>query len=144
MTTQTKPLPQPSPETLFFWEGAKRHELWLPYCLDCNRSFFYPRPFCPHCGGVAIEWRQASGTGTIYSYVINHAPAPGFAEDVPYVIALVELTEGPRMMTNIVNVTADPAHVSVGMPVRVVFRDVSEEITLPLFEPAPAQGGQNA
>lgn len=137
MPDRAKPLPQPTPETARFWEGTGQHELWMQRCDDCAQFYFYPRPFCRFCGGSNVEWRQLAGTGTLYSFVINHLPAPGFEAESPYVIALVDVTEGPRMMTNLINVPATPESITVGMPVRVVYRDMSSEITLPLFEPAP-------
>jgi uncharacterized OB-fold protein len=83
-----------------------------------------------------LEWVPASGRGKIYSYVINHRPAPGFQDDAPYVIAVVETDEGVRIMTNLVGVEPDPANISVNMPVQVEYEDVSEQITLPKYRPA--------
>ncbi|MBI4498202.1 MAG: Zn-ribbon domain-containing OB-fold protein [Chloroflexi bacterium] len=128
-----KPLPLPTPETRPFWEGAHHHTLLLPRCRDCRRFHFYPRAFCPHCLSPNLEWRQASGRGTLYAYGINHRPAPGFEADVPYVIALVELEEGPRMVTNLVDVDPEPDRLRIGLPVEVVFEDVTATITLPKF-----------
>ncbi len=134
-----KPIPQPTPETQRYWDGCKQHELWLPYCTDCDQPFFYPRFFCPRCFGWKIEWRQASGRGTVYTYAIQHrAQMPGF--EPPYVTAIVQLDEGPRLMTNLVEVEPDPEHIRCEMPVEVVFQDVNDEISLPMFR--PAGGGQ--
>ena len=143
-TPRPKPLPQPTPETAPYWEALREHRLRMQWCRDCRGFYFYPRPFCRTCGGANVEWRELAGSGTLYSFVINHLPAPGFEGDVPYVIALVDLDEGPRLMTNLVNVAPDPAVIRVGMPVRVVFHDASAEVTLPLFEPAAAGGGSDA
>ena len=135
MNEYRKPVPQPSPETRPFWEGCKRHELWLPYCPRCEQSFFYPRPFCPRCFSWEVEWRRASGRGTLYTYAIQYrAQAPGF--EPPYVTAIVQLEEGPRLMTNLVDVEADPAQLRCDMPLEVVFEDITEEISLPKFRPA--------
>ena len=132
-----KPLPTPSPETSRFWQGCKKHELWLPFCRACQRFYFYPRPFCPHCFSWDIEWRQASGRGRIHAFAIQYrAWHPGWSDEVPYVTALVELEEGPRIYTNIVGVQPDPESVRCDMPVEVVFEDVTEEITLPKFRPS--------
>jgi uncharacterized OB-fold protein len=138
-----KPLPTPSPETKRYWEGCKRHELWLPFCRPCERFYFYPRQFCPHCFSWDIEWRSVSGRGTLYTYAIQHrAWHPGWADDTPYVSAIVQLDEGPRLYTTLVDVEPDPARIRCDMPVEVVFEDVSEEISLPKFRPvlSPAEG----
>ncbi len=137
MTTYQKPIPRASPETQRFWDGCKKHELWLPFCLSCQQAFFYPRPFCPRCFGEEVEWRQASGRGTLYTYAIQHrAQMPGF--EPPYVTAIVQLEEGPRMMTNLMEIEPDPEKIHCDMPVEVFFEDVSDEISLPFFRPAKA------
>ncbi len=132
----TKPLPQPTPETAPFWQGCKQHELRIQYCTSCNQYFFYPRIFCPRCLSDAVEWRTVSGKGTLLTYVLSARPAPGFENELPYAIAIVQLAEGPHMMTNIVNTEIAPQKLPAGMPVEVVFEDVSDEITLPKFQPA--------
>lgn len=135
-----KPIPTPSPETRRYWEGCRSHELWLPFCLACDSFFFYPRPFCPSCFSWGIEWRRASGRGVVYSYAIQYrAFHPGWSQEVPYVTALVELEEGPRLFTTLVGVEPDPKKVRCDMPVEVVFEDVSEEISLPKFRPVPTR-----
>jgi hypothetical protein len=136
MNAGQRMLPTPSPETQRYWDGCKQHELWLPYCLACQAFFFYPRPFCPSCFGWEVEWRQASGHGTLYTYAIQYRPqAPGF--EPPYVTAIVQLDEGPRMLTNLVDIEPDPAQIACGMPVEVVFQDFGE-ISLPVFRPVRA------
>jgi len=137
LSEATRPLPHPTPDTQRYWEGCKRHELWLPFCLSCKEFFFYPRLFCPRCFGWKIEWRRASGRGTLYTYAIQYRPqAPGFQP--PYVTAIVQLDEGPRVMTNLVSVEPDPQKIRCDMPVEVVFEEMSDEITLPMFRPAGA------
>ena len=136
MIKTQKPLPQPTPETQPFWDGCKRHELLLPLCLNCNRLHFYPRALCPHCWSTDLKWVPSSGKGKLYSYVINHRLAPGFEDEVPFVIAIVELEEGVRMMSNLVGVAADPDALPIDLPLEVTFDDVTEEITLPKFRPA--------
>ena len=137
MSDYKKPIPQPSVETQRYWEGCKRHELWLPFCTKCEQSFFYPRVFCPRCFSWEIEWQQASGRGTLYSYAIQYrAQAPGF--EPPYVTAIVQLEEGPRLMTNLVQIEPDPEKIRCDMPVEVLFEDISDEISLPMFRPADA------
>jgi uncharacterized OB-fold protein len=133
----TKPLPVPTPETKEYWDGAKRHELRIPYCRACSSWYWYPRPFCPRCHSWDVEWRTASGRGRLHTFGIQYrAQHPGFQEAVPYVTALVDLAEGPRLMTNLVGVEPDPAKIKVGMAVEVTFDDVTPEITLPKFRPA--------
>ena len=94
-----KPAPVVTPETQPFWDAAQREELQIQRCRACDRFYFYPRPFCPACFSQDVEWVRASGRATLVSYVINHRPVPGWEEDAPYAIALVELEEGPRMAT---------------------------------------------
>ncbi len=130
-----KALPQPTPETQEFWDGLKRHELRVQQCQDCNQHYLYPRPFCPSCWSRNVEWTTVSGTGKLETYVINHRPARGFQDEAPYVIAVVTLDEGPRLMTNLVNVEAEPEQLPADMPVEIVYDDVTDEITLPKFQP---------
>jgi uncharacterized OB-fold protein len=138
MPDARKPLPQPTPETAPYWEGCKQHELRLPFCTACAQYFFYPRKYCPRCLSDALEWRAASGKGTLLTYVISARPAPGFENETPYAIAIVQLDEGPHLMTNIVNTEITPQNLPAGMPVEVVFEDVSDTIALPKFQPAGA------
>lgn len=127
-------LPRPTPETRAFWDGARNHRLMLPWCRDCGAPHFYPRSICPSCLSADLEWREASGRGKLHTYVINHRAAKGF--EAPYVIAVVELDEGPRMLTNLVTESAPtPETLWIDMPVEVVFDDVTEDITLPKFRP---------
>ena len=130
-----KAVPVPTPQTQPFWDGCAAGELRIQRCTDCGRPYFYPRPVCPACGSRRVEWFTASGEATLHSYVISHRPAPGFDNDVPYAIAVVELAEGPRMMTNIVGVPNTPEHLVLDMPLRVRF-ERRGEISLPMFEPA--------
>ncbi len=132
-----KPAPEPTPETQPFWDGCAAGELRIQRCLDCGMPYFYPRPVCPSCGSTNVEWFTACGDATLYSYVINHRPAPGFEDDAPYAIAVVQLAEGPRMMTNIVGVPNTPEHLVLDMPLRVTF-EARGEVQLPLFTPAGA------
>ena len=131
-----KPLPQPTPETQDFWDGAKAGELRLQRCNDCANVYFPPRPFCPACASRSVSSFAVSGRGRLYSYVINHRPAPGFEADAPYAVAVVELDEGPRMMTNITGVEQTPEALQLDMPVEVHFEAAGETISLPKFRPA--------
>lgn len=127
-----KPLPVIDPGTATFWAEAKAHRLTIPRCLDCGKHHFYPRALCPHCHSDRLEWTQVSGRGSIYSYTVARRPAgPAFAADAPYVVAIVELAEGPRMMSMLL--ADDIAQVRIGMAVEVVFDDVTDEVTLPKF-----------
>lgn len=128
-----RPLPQPTPETQHFWDGTRAGELRLQRCCDCEHAYFPPRPFCPACSSRSVEVFAASGRATLYSYVIHHRDAPGFT--APYSIAVVELAEGPRMMTNIVGCDQTPDALELDMGLEVTFEPVSDEISLPLFRP---------
>jgi uncharacterized OB-fold protein len=127
-------LPVPTPETVHFWEGCKAGELRLQRCRSCKEAYFPPRPFCPRCGGRDIEAFAASGKATLYSYVINFRPRPDMGTE-PHSIAVVELAEGPRMMTNVVGCPQTPEALQLDMALQVLFEKQSEEISLPLFEP---------
>ncbi len=134
MANQQRPLPQPTPETQHFWDGAKAGELRLQRCDACAHVYFPPRPFCPKCAARTVSVFTASGRATLYSYVINHRPAPGF--EAPYAIAVVELEEGPRMMSNIVELPQTPEALQLDMALEVAFEKIDDEITLPQFRPA--------
>ena len=131
------PLPNKQPESDFYWEKAQAHELWLRKCNDCNSVYFYPRDICPQCYSNSVEWIQASGKATLHAYAIaERGPTPSSRDVVPYVAALVDLEEGPRMPTNLVDVPMDEEHIKVGIALEVTFDDVTDEITLPKFKPA--------
>ena len=134
-----KPVPVPTPETRPYWDGCAAGELRVQRCVDCGEPYFYPRDICPACGSGRVEWFTASGQATLYSYVINHRPAAGFEDDVPYAIAVVELAEGPRMMTSIRGVPATPEALVLDMPLRVAFEQRGD-VWLPVF--TPGQGAQ--
>ena len=133
MQKPPRPLPQATPETKEYWDGLKRHELRIQRCSDCSQFYFFPRPFCPHCQSQNVQWQTVSGKGKLHSYVIAHRGHPAF--DAPYVIAMVQLDEGPKMMTNIVGVD-DPTgdKLPADAPVEIVFDDVNENVTLPKFK----------
>ncbi|MFO7856303.1 MAG: OB-fold domain-containing protein [Paracoccaceae bacterium] len=127
-------VPTPTPETRHYWEGARQGELRLQRCDDCREAYFPPRPFCPRCGGRKVSVEKASGRGWLHSYVINHIGAPGM--EPPFVIAAVELEEGPRMMANIFGVAPKPEALELDMPLEVTFEKLTDEISLPQFQPA--------
>jgi len=128
-------LPEPTPETQHFWDGCKEGELRLQRCAECNHTYFPPRPFCPKCISADVKVYKASGKATLYSYIINHRPRPDMGT-APHSIAVVELEEGPRMMTNIVDCPQTPEALVLDMPLQVTFLKASDDISLPLFQPA--------
>ena len=131
----TKPLPRIDEESKGFWEACQRHELYLQRCDGCGALRYYPRALCPTCLSDRIEWVRASGKGTVYTFTVTYQnQAPGFRDALPYVMAYVELDEGVRLLTNIVGCA--PTDVRIGMPVEVVFEDVTPQVTLPKFKPA--------
>jgi uncharacterized OB-fold protein len=134
MSSYTKPLPVPSKWSQPFWDGTKQHKLLLKRCSKCGTIDHPPYLYCTECLAEEHEWIETSGRGKIYAFttVMLGAPLP-FTDDIPYTIAMVDLAEGPRMLTNIVE--AKPEELSIGMEVEVVFDNVTEEISLPRFRP---------
>ena len=126
-------LPRPTPETQPFWDAAREHRLLLPYCAACDAYTYYPRPFCATCFSRDVVWRECSGRGSLHTYVINHRPARGYEDKAPYVIAVVQLAEGPRMATTLVMDNPTPEKLRCDLPVEIVWDDVTDEITLPRF-----------
>lgn len=138
MADYDKPLPRAMDPNLSqpFWDGAKRHELLIPRCRSCSQHFWYPRQACPNCLTEDWEWAQASGKGRLYSFTVVRQPQnPAFQEDVPYPYAIVQLDEGVRMISNVVDVEV-PDGLEVDMRLEVTFDDVTDEWTLPKFRPA--------
>ena len=115
------------PQVMPFWQAAEQGRFILPNCCQCRRVHWYPRPFCPFCMNRGLEWKLASGNGRVYSYTIARKA------ETPYVLAYVQIDEGPFMMTNIV--TDDLETVHVGQPVRVDFRKTEYGRTVPVFVP---------
>lgn len=130
--TRPKPLPVVTEESRPFWEGCRQGILRLQYCEQCHQHQFYPRLYCMHCGAEQISWVTASGRGVIYSYTIIHQnKSPEFVQETPYNVAVVQLEEGPRMMSNIVGISSE--ELRVDLPVKIVFDPVSDTISLPRF-----------
>jgi uncharacterized OB-fold protein len=128
-------LPAPDFETKPFWEGCKVGRFLVRHCNECGEDHFYPRPFCPKCWSDDVAWKEASGRGTLYTYsVVRQNDLPPFPERVPYVAAIVELDEGPRVMTNLVDCELDA--IRIGMPVEVDFRAISDDVTIAVFRAA--------
>jgi uncharacterized protein len=128
--TYPKPLPRKIPEAEPFWASVKAHKMELPWCLECNRAHYYPQGVCPFCWSDRLEYRPASGNGTLYSFCrVGRAPTAEFKADVPYTLCIVDLEEGVRFFSTLVG--DDQDSFEIGMPVEVVYDDVTEEVTLP-------------
>ncbi len=126
-----KPLPIVDPSTQPYWDALKQHRLILKCCRSCERSHFYPRELCPHCYSDDLDWVDAQGGGEIYSYTVAHRPAgPAFKDDAPYVLAVVQLDEGPRMMTRI---DGDRDRIGIGRRVTVHYVPAEEGFVMPHF-----------
>ena len=135
-----RPLPQPiTPEAKPYWDGAKNGKLMIPKCQACGKPFMHPRVLCPHCSSRDVTWIEASGRGTLHSFEIAHQILnKAFKVKTPVVLAMVQLEEGPRLLTNLVNVEPDPTKLRCDMPVEVVFEKQTDEISLPMFQPTKA------
>jgi uncharacterized protein len=130
-----KPLPSPTLITAPFWAGLKEGRILVQNCQDCGGWVFYPRSHCSHCLSDRLEWRQVTGAATLYTFTITRQPtAPHFADEVPQLLAVVELEGGIRMTTTLVNVAE--SDIRVGMKLVPCFDPVSDEVTLLRFQPA--------
>ncbi len=134
-----KPLPAITPEAKPFWDAAAQQKLMIQRCKACNAWVWTPRPSCNECGSENINWTQMSGRGEVYSFtvirqIVGRAASPAFQKDVPYVVAWVDLDEGPRMITNIVGCAVE--EVKLGMKVTVQFEQAADDVWLPKFRPA--------
>lgn len=130
-----RPLPQPIERTRPFWDGLRERKVRIQYSLSSDQWVFYPRSHAPLTLANDLEWREIAGTGTLYTYTIARRPtAAEFAGEEPQIIAVVELDEGPRLTSTLVNVKEDA--IAVGMRVRPVFDDIDTQTTLLRYEPA--------
>jgi uncharacterized OB-fold protein len=130
-------LPSPDPETQPFWDACREGRFLVRHCNACGRDYFYPRPFCPTCWSDDVEWKEASGRGTLYTYSIVHVnDLPPFNQRVPYVAAIVELDEGPRVMTNVEGTPFD--QLRIGAAVEVDWKPISDDVTIPVFRQVAA------
>ncbi|MCA8929647.1 MAG: Zn-ribbon domain-containing OB-fold protein [Alphaproteobacteria bacterium] len=128
-----KPVPAIDPDSAPYWEGAKAGKLMIQRCKATGQAFLYSRQLVPGVVESEVEWIEASGKGTIYSFTVARRPAgQAFADVTPYVIVSVELEEGARVMSNLV--TDDPDSVAIGQPVEVVFDAVTDDLTIPKFK----------
>lgn len=133
-----RPRPAMNEDNRFFFEGSARGELLVRRCTGCGRDQHPPVPMCPACGGLRWVARAVAGTGVVHSFTVtHHPPLAGF--ETPFVVALVELDGGTRLVTNLVDI--DPPDVRVGLPVEVTFVAVDDELILPLFRPVPERSG---
>ena len=130
------PLPIPDPVTKPFWDSLKAHAIQLQRCGACDRFIHYPRPVCPSCLSDDLTWAPVSGRGIVHAFTIPHRhPNREFMANGPYVVALIELDEGARILSNLIDVEPTPEAVKVGMPVEIVYDDVTDQITLHRFKP---------
>jgi uncharacterized protein len=127
-------IPAMTERTAPYWAAAREGRLTVQECQSCRQVWHPPLPRCPHCHAENLGWRAVSGDGTVYSYtVVRHPTHFAFAGQIPYILAIVELAEGPRLVTALTGIESHQAR--VGMPVRAVFRPVTDAVTLPYFEP---------
>jgi uncharacterized OB-fold protein len=130
----TKPLPKLEPDVRPYWDYLKQHRMHVQRCPSCERYYFPPSDYCPRCFSSDVAWTPVSGRGTVYSWVTMHrAYTPAYEGEIPYNVSLVDLEEGVRVWTNVVGCA--PTDVYCGMPVQVVYEDVSDEIALARFQP---------
>jgi len=128
-------LPTPDNTTRPFWDAAREGRFLIKRCRACERAHYYPRPFCPHCWSDDVDWEEASGRASLYTWsVVHQNDLPPWPERVPYVAAVVDLEEGPRAMTNVVD--CDFERLRVDLPLRVAFRAAGDDVMLPVFRPA--------
>lgn len=134
MAHEKKPLPQPDADTKPFWDGCREHRLLFQQCRHCHHVRWPPSIICPVCYSYDTEWTEAKGKGKVYTFAVYHqAYHKAFENDLPYVTAIVELEEGPHMLTNIVG--CGPDRVKCDMPVEVTWEDIAEGFSLPRFKP---------
>ena len=132
-------LPTVEHDTRPYWDAAAEQRLLLRHCADCDATHFYPRPFCPRCWSGDVSWVEASGRATLYTWsVVHRNDLPPFNDRVPYIAAVVDLQEGPRMMTNVVD--CNPDDLRIGMELAVSFEQRSDDVTVPVFRPFANQG----
>lgn len=127
------PTPSVTPETEAFWEATEDDELLLRRCTDCGNAYYPPRTICPDCHSGETEWIEADGRGTVYSYTVVRQGLGPYGDAAPYVLAYVELAEGPRLLTNVIGAAVDD--VEVGQEVEVTFDATEDGPRLPRFTP---------
>ena len=136
MADYDRPLPKPDPVTQPFWDSLKAHSIKLQRGKQSGKWVYYPRAVMPGNLDEELEWAPVSGRGSVYAFAIpSRHPNPAFGSRAPYVVALVELEEGVRVLSNLIDVDPTPEAVKIGMPVEIVYDDVTDAITLPRFKP---------
>ena len=141
MINYIKPIPIPSIESRPYWVALREHRLIMQSCDACETVWFPPSVMCPHCLSTAFKWRQLSGRGKVFSFVVYHrAYHPGFVDELPYAVAVIQLEEGPRMISNVVGISHDA--IVCDMAVEVTFEDITDDVTLPKFTPAKPIDGR--
>jgi hypothetical protein len=127
-----KPLPHVTPKTQPFWDALREHRIDIQQCDACHRWVFFPRPHCPHCFSQSLAWKTVSGEGELLTYTLSRLPTlPQFADELPQKLAVVRLDEGVHMNTTLVGLAED--QIEVGMRVKPVFDDVTQDMTLLRF-----------
>jgi len=138
VTDYGKPLPEITPVMRPFWDAARRHELVVQRCAGCGLHRFPARDICSRCLSRSTDWAPVTGRGTVFSWTVMHQVYhPGFADEVPYAVVVVELEEGARLVSNLVGCPI--GDIVAGLPVEVTFEDVTPEVTLPKFRPRTAR-----
>ncbi|MCU1481253.1 MAG: hypothetical protein JWQ19_2039 [Subtercola sp.] len=136
MTERRTDLPTIEEESQPFWEAAQRGVFLIVRCDSCGKAHHYPRPFCPFCWSENVHWEEASGRATLYTYsVVFMNDLPPFDQNLPYIAAVVDLEEGPRVMTRLLHSSVDD--IAIGMPLVAEFAELTDQISAPFFRPAP-------
>ena len=134
MATATRIEPPVTETTQPFWDGTREKRFLVQWCVDCAQPVFFPREVCPGCLGTNLEWRPSTGRGVVHAVTVEYKPQnPAMADRAPYAVALVDLDDGIRMLSNVVG--CPPEEITVGMPVQVTWEELSDGRNLPLFEP---------
>ena len=135
MKPKLLPLPHVGPFTRPYWEAARENKFVLQSCQRCHQAIYYPRPWCPYCWSTKLDWMPACGRGEVITYtVVYEPPSEAFASEVPYILAIARLEEGPQMMANVLGI--EPSRMRVGLPVRIVFEERADGFRVPQFAPA--------
>jgi uncharacterized protein len=127
----SKPRPLIDDDNRVFWDEMKNHKFMLQYCNDCQKFIFYPRIICPHCYSENTSWKETSGQGKIESYTVIHRAMPPFKDEAPYVLGIIQLNEGVKMLSRVIN---ERDEVAIGKNVSVVYQKIEEDLTLPYFQ----------
>ena len=133
VNVKPRPLPKPTPATQAFWDGAKKGKLMLQWDPTAKKYQCWPRANSVRTGKRNLQWKATSGKGELYSFTITHVPTPGFEARAPYVIGMIELDEGVRIIANLINIKIDD--VEIGMRMKVAWEKLSDDITYFAFEP---------